>query len=341
MRIALVTTTIRIPTVLRRYRELDPSVVFYVIGDRKTPHDEVRALIGEVDDARYYSDADQEQLGYKCSEIIGWNKIQRRNIGVLEAAKDNFDVIVSIDDDNIPLHRTYLDDFRRIFTNGYNGLEFDSDTGWFNVGEFLHPKVFHRGFPHELRSGDPRLRSRPVSGVQVGVAAGLWLGDPDIDAVDRLVLRPNVVGVSDAVGTGIIVAKRCWSPFDSQNTAFRADLFPLMLVLAGVGRFDDIWGSYIAQRVMAETGHQVHYGPPLVWQERNEQSIWRNLQDELYGMENTLAFCEDLGKLDCDGPTVVDKLRMLYDGLRGLSYVPPIVPELGLAWCDDCETALS
>jgi hypothetical protein len=54
-----------------------------------------------------------------------------------------------------------------------------------------------------------------------------------------------------------------------------------MLVLVGVGRYDDIWGSYIAQRVMAETGHRVHYGKPFVWQERNPQSIWTNLRDEI------------------------------------------------------------
>src|SRR5687768_15038381 len=154
MTTALVTTTINVPDVLVRYREFDSSVTFFVVGDRKTPHDDVKALMGRLGNAFYFSDSDQEQLGYKCSEIIGWNKIMRRNIGVLEAAKGGFDVIVSIDDDNIPLAPSYFESFRSVLTEPFTGLEAQTETDWFNVGAFLTPMVYHRGFPHDLRARD-------------------------------------------------------------------------------------------------------------------------------------------------------------------------------------------
>ena len=42
MKIALITTTIYVPRVLSLYRELGPDVAFFIAGDRKTPHKEVK-----------------------------------------------------------------------------------------------------------------------------------------------------------------------------------------------------------------------------------------------------------------------------------------------------------
>ncbi|GAI53134.1 unnamed protein product, partial [marine sediment metagenome] len=107
MKLALITTTIGVPHVLSLYRELDKEAMFFIAGDRKTPHDEVRSLVSTLGNAVYYSDTDQEKLGYRSSELIGWNRIMRRNIALLEAIKYGADIIVTIDDDNIPLDRSY------------------------------------------------------------------------------------------------------------------------------------------------------------------------------------------------------------------------------------------
>src|SRR5215467_2560769 len=87
MRIALITTTIYVPTVLEHYRRLDSGVAMFVAGDRQTPHVAARSFIESLGNATYYSDADQEKLGYKSSAVIGWNKIMRRNIALLEALR--------------------------------------------------------------------------------------------------------------------------------------------------------------------------------------------------------------------------------------------------------------
>jgi DNA-directed RNA polymerase delta subunit len=66
MKIVLITTTIHVPHVLRLYRKLNQDVHFIVVGDKKTPHEEVRSFVHELGNAAYYSESEQETLGYKC-----------------------------------------------------------------------------------------------------------------------------------------------------------------------------------------------------------------------------------------------------------------------------------
>jgi hypothetical protein len=340
MRVVLITTTISVPAVLRRFRQIGPAVTFILAGDRKTPHQAVRALVAGLGNAVYFSDEDQEKLGYASSAIIGWNRIMRRNIALLEAIKLKPDVIVSIDDDNLPLSPDYFEAFVSVLSRPYSGVMAVSESQRFNVGELLDPPVFHRGFPFDGRHPRPRFHLRPVQDKRIGVAAGLWLGDPDIDAVERVTNRPTVLHASDLLQAGVIVDNTHFAPVNSQNTAFAIELAPLMMVWIGVGRYDDIWASYVAERVMMETGYHVHYGRPFVWQERNPQCQWGNLQDELFGMEWTPRFCRDLLEVRLGEGGVVEKLRRLYEHLKRSAYLPPEVHALGEAWCSDLERVL-
>jgi hypothetical protein len=340
MRVALITTTIYVPSVLELYRTYDKEVMFFVVGDRKTPHSEAKSFIEGLGNAVYYSDKDQEKLGYRCSEIIGWNKIMRRNIALLEAIRHKADIIITIDDDNIPLYSNYFSQFRSILTSPFYGLMARSETGWFNIGGYISQHIYHRGFPYEHRHSDLGVKMVPVCNKRIGVAAGLWMGDPDIDAMERITNRPIVNKLSEILDAGVTIQHGCFSPFNSQNTAYIREAAPLMMVLVGVGRFDDIWGSYIAQRVMMETDLHVHFGKPIVYQERNTQSQWKNLADEMFGMQHTKRFCDDLSKAELSGSGITERLRSVYRRLRNAEYLPPIVCELGEAWCDDVEGVL-
>lgn len=193
MKTALVTTTINIPTVLALYRKLGPDVEIFVTGDMKTPVPEAYQFMAELG---CIAKVPQEQEGWACSELIGWNTIRRRNIAVLEALKWGADVIVTIDDDNIPLGY-YFHEIRSAFqlevetpfgsawSDGlHNGLSITTANGWFDPGRLMVPPTKHRGFPHEKL--DPGFVVEPAVGRRVGVVAGLCLGDPDIDAVTRI-----------------------------------------------------------------------------------------------------------------------------------------------------------
>jgi Reversibly glycosylated polypeptide len=337
MKIALITTTINIPKVLSLYRTFDESVEFFITGDKKTPHEEVRNFVRKLGNARYYAVEDQEKLGYRSSEIIGWNKIMRRNIALLEAVRSGADLIVTIDDDNIPCDANYFADFRRLFAAPFNGLMAAPESGWFDIGGLLTPTVFHRGFPYDRRGPDRGYRMSPVTGAKIGVAAGLWMGDPDIDAMQRLTNGPMVLSCSELIRSGLTVSPSCMTVFNSQNTAFLRALAPLLMVWISVGRYDDIWAAYVTQRIMREEDYAVHFGRPFVWQERNVQNLWNNLRDEVMGMETTPRFVRDLNDMELGGGGVLERLRALYRQLGKLDYIPKPCLDLGEAWCADFE----
>jgi hypothetical protein len=125
--------------------------------------------------------------------------------------------------------------------------------------------------------------------------------------------------------------------FDVQNTAFLREIAPLMMMWIAVGRFDDIWASYVTQRIMCDLGYTVHFGRPFVWHERTHQSLWKNLRDEIYGMEHTPRFIHDLNEAELGGGSVLDRLRALYEHLGKCEYIPKESIELGVAWCADYE----
>ena len=142
-----------------------------------------------------------------------------------------------------------------------------------------------------------RQRATSCCGVQVGVAAGWWIGDLDVDAFER----HSSGGVAWTCGTllnfGFVIGANDFAPFDSQNTAWRRDAAPLMCVLPGIGRYDDIWGSYIAQRAMWEMGIHLSFGQPFVLHERNPQDPIENMIEELHGLKYSRRLCDDLRRI--------------------------------------------
>ena len=92
---AIVTTTINPPTeALIKFAEMKDWKLF-VAGDLKTPHEAYK-------DWNYIHPEEQSKKYEKLSQLIGWNCIQRRNIGYIEAYKWGARIIASVDDDNIP-----------------------------------------------------------------------------------------------------------------------------------------------------------------------------------------------------------------------------------------------
>src|SRR5690242_12393239 len=102
MQKVIVTTTINAPTIaLQKYIKMkDWSVV--IVGDKKTPHKDYVALTKQYQHVYYLSPQEQEKKYAKLSDVIGWNCIQRRGLGYIEAYKLGADVIATVDDDNIP-----------------------------------------------------------------------------------------------------------------------------------------------------------------------------------------------------------------------------------------------
>ncbi len=333
MKTALITTTINVPTVLTLYRKLDPDVRVFVAADLKTPP-EAQAFCVDLG-CTYLSPAYQKSLGYACSELIGWNTISRRNIALLEALKWGADVIVSVDDDNISVG-SYFKWFDWAFWP-FNGIKVA--TQWFDPARLAFTatgRVVQRGFPQHV--GTWGAKCVPVTDAKIGIAQGMILGDPDTSAVDRISQHPEVHQVSELLRAGIVTdPKETYVPLNSQNLAFIRELAPCFLMVPRYGRYDDIYASLVAQRVMRESGYYVYYGQPFVWQQRNPHNLLSDLAAEQWGAEHILEFASwldgFLGQHD-----VIGMLRVMATNLP--KFVPSGTRELWLAWLDDCARVM-
>ena len=335
---ALVVTTVKVPSALEYYRDIERAAPFYVVGDEQAPDREIRAFCDRID-ATYLSAADQRKLGYACSGLLRWRDPARRSVGCLEAARDGAGVVIVADDDNLPLDGRYFADHAAALDGPFTGLTLEGRAGWADPWALLAPRVRHRGFPLQL--WDP---PRPASlgwacGLRPGVNAGMVLGDPDIDATERITSHPAVMGASAVADAGVALRPGTYAPFNQQDIAFRRELLPVMCMLSPAGRPADIWCAYLAERVMAVTGWCVRYGRPYVWQERNEHDLAEDVALEVRGYRETLAFAAALGEAVIPaGADVTGAARAVHEHLARTSWAD--VAALGLAWLEDCEAVL-
>lgn len=312
---AIVTTTIFVPKLLDSYAEdakkHSHNVLFVVVGDKKTPPEteEYCLQLAKKSGFRvdYFSPERQEEYLSQWSKLrdhIQWNCIQRRNVGMLYAYENGCETIATIDDDNFLIDADYLG------THGI-GTQMDvtevaSQTGWMNVCTLLtesHGRIFyHRGFPLEKRTEESWDEKSTT--IQPVVSAGLWLGDPDIDALERLYhLTDPTEATTLAREERFSPALGTWTPFNSQNTALARRVIPAYFLSPKVGRYDDIWGSYVVKRIADHLDDRIVFGKPLVKQERNPHNYWRDLDAERYGHSLTLAFVEALSSIELRGTT--------------------------------------
>jgi hypothetical protein len=103
------------------------------------------------------------------------------------------------------------------------------------------------------------------------------------------------------------------------------------------GRYDDIFASLVAQRVMRERELCVHFGQPFVWQTRNPHNLLSDLRAEQWGAEHTLEFSAWL-----DGfhgvHDVIGFLKVMATNLP--KFISSGTQELWLAWLFDCEAVM-
>src|SRR6185436_13822292 len=289
--VTIITTTINDPRNLAMFamtaRRDGVNLSIVVAGDQKSPHVAIRNTLRECFDygagVTYLHPDMQEE--WSCSDLIGWNNIQRRNIAILEAVRQGAEWILTVDDDNWP-KSNYWDSLIRIMGDDERQVIHSRD-GWYNPGWHCRPGVIHRGFPLSQWNNDPDAWHETMEPANMlGVAAGLWYGEPDVDAITRIA-KPTTVYDMDEIGMGgFVVAPGVMAPINTQNTLFTRYLAPTMHCFVDVGRHDDIVGSYLTKIVADHYGYDVHYGPPFVEQDRNPHDLFKDLKQEMWGYEN-------------------------------------------------------
>ena len=227
-------------------------------GDKKTPVE-----------AKDFCVASAKEFGIECiyqtpedqiewlktypelGEEIPWNSIQRRNLAILLAYEKGCEVIITIDDDNYFVEgQDFVGEHSAPILKGvHEHSAIKSNTNWLNVCEFLEDKrkveFYPRGFPMNQRWTDPKpiFRSEKQKR-KIIVNAGLWLDDPDVDAITRL--TNDISALRYTKDESFSMQKGTWCPFNSQNTAMAREMIPAYCLSPNIGRYDDIWAGSLS-----------------------------------------------------------------------------------------------
>jgi hypothetical protein len=242
-----------------------------VVGDRKTPR-------GWSCRGVDFIDVDQQSsLRYQILDHLPFDHYARKMIGYLVARERGADIIVDSDDDNSPGE----DWSYPAFDGRYDAVP--SDLGFVNVyRSFTDQSIWPRGFPlRRILAADAIIDDQAVRSldVQVGVWQGLADGEPDVDAIFRLTRGEQCVFERR---TPLVLETGTISPFNSQNTIFRGELFPLLYLPGAVRfRFTDILRGLVAQPIMWNAGYRLGFLSPNVTQDRNPHDLLDDFESEL------------------------------------------------------------
>jgi hypothetical protein len=278
---AIICTTINKPTeAIKAFSKLEGWDLI-IVGDLKTPHEYYETI-----NCMYLSPKDQSASYSLLSEAIGWNCVQRRNIGFIYAYQSGYEIIATVDDDNIP-HENWGKDIlvgQQVEVNYY----ITENSVFDPLAPHTTSTVWHRGYPIQLLPFRDNFKLQGKSKVKVMIQSNLVNGDPDVDAISRITMRPylNLSKEIEYYTSNAIM------PFNSQNTIIHRDLLPFYFMFPFVGRMDDIWGSYILQLFYPNS---VVFGPPTVTQIRNDHDLVVDLENEITGYKNTISLVNDLG----------------------------------------------
>jgi len=298
---------------------------FIVIGDTKSPADFA------LDGCEFLSVATQRESAFTFAALCPTRHYARKNIGYLLAMRDKAPLIIETDDDNYP---------RPAF---FGAREREQKTaivarsGWANLYRyFTDVPLWPRGLPLDQVHGPlAAFDELKVAAVDCPIQQGLADENPDVDAIYRLLFP---LPQNFRADRRVALAPGAWCPFNSQNTTWWPDAYPLLYLPAYCSfRMTDIWRSFVALRIAAANGWHVLFHEATVWQDRNEHNLMRDFADEVPGYLNNSAIREALDGLTLQPGTaaIPDNLRACYGALVARGFVGPEETALLEAWLAD------
>lgn len=299
-----------------------------VIGDEASPIDFA------LDGCRFYSLEAQHQLPFKLAQLCPTRHYARKNLGYLIALSEGARIIIETDDDNLP-----YDEFWEV-PERVQLIREVVTRGWVNIYRyFSEANIWPRGLPlNHILDAAPPFESLNVRDIDCPIQQGLADANPDADAIYRLTSAGTQYFKRDrqvALGSG------CWSPFNSQNTVWWRDAFPLLYLPAFCSfRMTDIWRSFVAQRIAWTAEWAIAFRGPTVWQERNDHDLMRDFRDEVPGYLNNEAICRALDELQlmAGEENLFDNLVKCYEELARRQILSTDELPLLAAWIQDIQS---
>lgn len=281
-----------------------------LIGDHRTSDS-----LSTIDDPRvhFYNLESQLSSKFLSGRALPVNHYARKNFGYLVAAEMGCEWISETDDDN----RLFGEFWEKQEPNKV--IKNSTASHWVNIyGAFGFGEYWHRGIPiNEVQNSNTLTTYETVMSSNIGCIQGLADGDPDIDAICRMLYKP----VSKFSRTeSFILEPGYYSPTNSQLTRWDCKLtLPLLYLPSTVPwRVSDIWRGLIAQRYFAISGLKTQFRGGLGFQDRNEHDLLKDFIDELEVHMSTRIILEIL-----ESTNILEKpefMRAVYSTLlsRGL-----------------------
>lgn len=298
----IIITSIFQPTeAIKKFANLGDWKVI-VVGDKKT--DSNWSYPGVV----YLSPEYQEKIASAFSGLLPWNSYSRKNIGYLYAISQGATVIYESDDDNIPLNN-WVNNPR--FTLD---AELLSEISFVNIySYFTEKKVWPRGIPLHcvLDKKLPKVLSK--KNLKIGVWQFLADEDPDVDAIYRLT---NNTPIYFNWREPLILEKGTCCPFNSQNTYFHKEVFPLLYLPSTVTfRFTDILRGLIAQPILWAAGYHLGFAGATVLQKRNPHDYMKDFESEIPCYLHAEKVVEISKQIVLNTNSIVENLELVYTAL--------------------------
>jgi hypothetical protein len=253
----------------------------------------------------------------------------RKNIGYLWAIRENANYIIETDDDNFP-----RDEFFGLRNENVR-CRAAAGPGWINIYRyFMDSLIWPRGLPLDAIHNAPTVGNTSEL-MHCPIQQGLADGNPDVDAVYRMVLP---LPIEFAVKPAVVISKGVWSPFNSQNTTWWPVAFQLLYLPAHCSfRMTDIWRAMIAQRICWENGWHVLFHSATVYQARNPHDLMKDFAEEVPGFLKNRAIADELVALEIKPgiDRIADNLRKCYELLILMGVVGKAEMALLDAWLDD------
>jgi len=295
-----------------------------VVGDKKNP------AKWECDNVLYLPVEKQLEMGYKLIDVLPFNHYCRKMIGYLHAIQNKAEIIIDTDDDNIPKLNWKFPDF----TGEYNCIP--GDKGFINIYNYYTDQhIWPRGLPlnkitHDFSDLFVAMKNQES---KVGVWQGLADEDPDVDAIYRL--TSNEPCYFDEKPP-CVLDNGTLTPFNTQNTAVRKELFTLMYLPTYVTfRFTDILRGLIAQPIMWLYDYKLGFLNATVVQKRNEHDFMKDFESEVPMYMDVEHVIDLTIKNTKASDTIENNLYNTYIALLNANIVKPEEIKTLEAWLQD------
>lgn len=317
----IVITSIFLPTeAIEKFAKLKDWKVI-VVGDKKTAAD------WSYPGVTYLSPAGQQEVANMFSGLLSWNSYARKNIGYLHAISQGARVIYESDDDNIPLKNWVSEPEFSI------DAELISDASFVNIySYFTDKKVWPRGIPLRCVLDAEVPKVTPAKKLNVGVWQYLADEDPDVDAIYRLTVNDPIYFRWRAP---LVLNRNTCCPFNSQNTYFRREVFPLLYLPSTVTfRFTDILRGLVAQPILWAAGYHLGFAGATVLQKRNPHDYLKDFEAEIPCYLSAEKVVEIAKEAVSAHRSVPENMMSVYRALRDKSVVAERELEILGCWLD-------